>query len=130
MIEQQASDKSCGIFGAEENPDVYDMMPETSKVDIAAAKEEWQVIDDWVQQRKKALEKAQDLWDEYRRNESDLSEYMRDNERQMQTWNQLDLNDQQSVVNHDKALSVSSTPEVFENLSSSSLRSSINAALY
>lgn len=105
VIEQQASDKSCGIFGAEENPDVYDMMPETSKVDIAAAKEEWQVIDDWVQQRKKALEKAQDLWDEYRRNESDLSEYMRDNERQMQTWNQLDLNDQQSVVNHDKALS-------------------------
>jgi len=103
VIAFQTQEKSFEPILLAENKEFLQRLPEEEQNEVKAAQKECQVIIDWQNERIKDLEEANDKWEEFNHNESDLLEYLRDNNSEVKIWNELDLNDVDSVENSKKS---------------------------
>ena len=106
MIEQQTEEKSFRSIVDGDDTIVIKVLNKCDATEVNAANDEWLVIRQWVNRRTKALELAANTWEEFKRNEADLLDYLRDNQKELTAWNQLDLNDGDSVNARKKEFNV------------------------
>lgn len=85
---------------------VLQQIDEDKHEDIKAAHHDWKKIKEWLSNRKKELDEAKRIWDEFDNSCLDLSDYLRQTDKEINTWNNLDLNDDESVENQKELLKV------------------------
>ena len=74
--------------------------------EIQTAHSDWLPIKEWLTKRKTELENARNIWEEFISNSTDLVDYLNHTERETNTWNELDLNDEESVEEQKQLLKV------------------------
>lgn len=106
MISDETEKKSFRSVLVGDNQVVLQCIPDELK-EVESADKEWALVNDWKNEHTRTLERANNLWDEFKHNENDLLEYLRNNDKEAKAWNQLDLNDDNSVESSKNAFNVS-----------------------
>ena len=108
MIEQQANYHSFNLlFNDDEGKAILQELDPNQQKEIQAAHSDWLPIKEWLTKRKSELENARNIWEEFISNSTDLVDYLNHTERETNTWNELDLNDDESVEEQKTLLKVS-----------------------
>lgn len=98
MIEQQTNNHSFNLlFNDEDGQQLLADLDPSQQSEIRSAHDNWLPIKKWLSTRRAELEKARDIWDEFVNNSTDLTDYLNHTERESNTWNELDLNDDESM---------------------------------
>ena len=107
MIEQQANHHSFNLlFNDQDGEDLLKEMDPNQQSEICSAHADWLPIKEWLTKRKAALENARNIWDEFVSHSTDLVDYLNHTERESNTWNELDLNDDESMEEQKESLKV------------------------
>ncbi|XP_066934822.1 utrophin-like isoform X2 [Clytia hemisphaerica] len=98
VIEQQANYHSFNLlFNDDEGKAILQELDPNQQKEIQSAHADWIPIKEWLTKRKTELENARNIWEEFISNSTDLVDYLNHTERETNTWNELDLNDDESV---------------------------------
>jgi len=98
LLEAQCDEKRLALDVHHEDEVATLCLDQQTIEEMKEADHDWSHFHDWIEHRKKLLHETQNAWENFRQVEVDLLDYLREIERQVKTWEPINLEDEEAVA--------------------------------